>query len=57
MINKPKRGSVVQKLASFISSVTNIITLLRAEFIGLLNMILLMYQLMTFPMTLVILPF
>jgi len=56
MINKPKHCCMVQKFASFISSVTKIITLLRAEFIGLLNTILLMCQLMAFPMTLVIFP-
>ena len=56
MINKPKHCCMLQKFASFNSSVTKIITLSKAEFGGLLNTILLMCQLMAFLMTLVIFP-
>jgi len=51
-IQKPKNCSVVQKPVSHILAVNKTITLFKTGFDGLLNIILLECQLMTFSMTL-----
>lgn len=51
-IYKPKNCSVVQKPVSHILAVNETITLYKIGFDGLLNIILLKHQLMTFSMTL-----
>jgi len=52
-IQKPKNCSVVQKPVSHILAVNKTIKLFKTGFDGLLNIILLECQLMTFSMTLI----